>query len=203
MLEERLIYLSSLARDICIAVLEAVEKKNPAEANSVLAMDEKVDALNRSIQEAVLQTARECPEDITSVIIIGKIAQDIERLVDHSMNVARIAIDPTVPSQNYDFYALTFKRMGEIVVEMLGEAIDAFLNRDPEAAAQVAKKDDALDTIYADAKKRLRSGQEGLKLEETIDLMLAAKHLERMGDYVTNICEYTSMAVTGLQTDLN
>jgi len=39
----------------------------------------------------------ECPDDIASVIIIGKIAQDIERLVDHSMNVARIAIDPTVP----------------------------------------------------------------------------------------------------------
>jgi phosphate transport system protein len=203
MLEERLIYLSSLARDICLEVLDAVENKNTDEANAVLAMDEKVDMLNRNIQEAVLQASKDCPSDVVSVIIIGKIAQDIERLVDHSMNVARIAMNPTVPSQNYDFYAITFKRMGEIVAEMLGEAIDAFLNRDVEMAMQVAKKDDVLDTIYADLKKRLRSGQEGLKLEETIDLMLAAKHLERMGDYVTNICEYTAMAVTGVQADLN
>jgi len=37
--------------------------------------------------------------------------------------------------------------MGEIVIEMLDEAIDAFINRDPEIAKQVAKKDDVLDTI--------------------------------------------------------
>jgi phosphate transport system protein len=203
LLEERLIYLSSLARDTCRSVLDAVERKSPANANAVLALDQKVDELNRDIQEVVLQVAMECPDDIASVIIIGKIAQDIERLVDHSMNVARIAIDPTVPSESYDFYALTFKRMGEIVIEMLDEAIDAFINRDPEVAKQVAKKDDVLDTIYADLKKRLRSGQENLKLEETIDLMLAAKHLERMGDYVTNICEYTTMLTTGVQADLN
>ncbi|NPV88490.1 transcriptional regulator [Coprothermobacteraceae bacterium] len=202
-LEEKLIYLSSLARDVIMAVMSAVEKKSPTEANAVLAMDERVDKLNAEIQELVLSVARECPDDIVSAIVIGKIAQDLERLVDHSMNVTRIALDPLVPSGAYEFYALAFKRMAEIVIEMLGDAVEAFINSDEELARRTAQKDDVLDTIYAELKRRLRSGQEKLALEETIDLMLAAKHLERMGDYVTNICEYVLLAISGSSEDLN
>jgi len=44
----------------------------------VLALDQKVDELNKDIQETVLQVAMECPDDIASVIIIGKIARTLK-----------------------------------------------------------------------------------------------------------------------------
>jgi phosphate transport system protein len=89
--------------------------------------------------------------------------------------------------------AVDLSDMGALVSEMLGNAIDAFVNQDAAAAAAVVERDDALDEQYDRVKlARMRdaqSAEDTAELLRAIHTLMVAKHLERMGDHATEIAE--------------
>ncbi len=89
--------------------------------------------------------------------------------------------------------AVDLSDMGALVSEMLGNAIDAFINQDGAAAAAVVDRDDALDEQYYRVRHaRMRDAQvaeDTAELLRAIHTLTVAKHLERMGDHATEIAE--------------
>ncbi len=127
--------------------------------------------------------------DLRFVISVAKITPVLERIADHAANIAEAAIvlnnEPEV--RNY----VDFPRMAEIAGEMLRSALDAFTSEDADLSREIIKRDKEIDQIYDKVFSEL--------IEMMIDnpesttgaahLLFVAKHIERIGDYVKDICE--------------
>ena len=83
--------------------------------------------------------------------------------------------------------------MGEIAISMLGGALDAFTGNDAAAAREVIKRDNEINNLYNQIFHDLieKMAQEPATATRDARLMFVAKHLERIGDYVTDLCELT------------
>jgi phosphate transport system protein len=81
--------------------------------------------------------------------------------------------------------------MGDLALQMLREALDAFVSRDAEAAQTVLTQDDILDGLKNQIFRELLTYMLGdpRKIEPGIELILISRHLERVGDHATNIAE--------------
>jgi phosphate transport system protein len=83
--------------------------------------------------------------------------------------------------------------MSDKAVEMLRKALDAFIAEDADAARQIIKQDKVIDKSY----KKVFSELIGVIINDpttttsAAQLLFVAKHLERIGDYVKDICELT------------
>ena len=121
----------------------------------------------------------------------SKITPLLERIADHACNIARVAIDLNDEPQLKPYSDLP--RMADAAALMLHSALDFFTAGDGAAAREVIGRDDEIDSLYN------RVFQDLLELMVTdpqstaraARLLFVAKHIERIGDYVTDICELT------------
>ena len=83
--------------------------------------------------------------------------------------------------------------MGEIASSMLGAALDAFTKNDAEAARAIIKRDSEINDLHNQIFHELieMMTEEPATATRNARLLFVAKHLERIGDYVTDICELT------------
>ncbi len=175
------------------SIYSLVERDSEA-AHDVLDADDQIDQLEVEIDRLCVDTIalrQPAARDLRFVISVVKITPILERIADHACNIARAAIDlndePEMKSH------IDLPRMAEQATGMLHAALDAFTSGDAEAARSVIERDDEIDEIY----DRL--------FHDLIDMMVAdptvtsraarllfvAKHIERVADYVTDICEMT------------
>ena len=115
----------------------------------------------------------------------------IERIADHACNIARAAIDlNTEPALNNH---IRIHQMGEIALSMLSAGLDAFTRSDAAAAREVIKRDSEINNLYNQIFHDLIElmAREPVTATRDARLLFVAKHLERIGDYVTDICELT------------
>ena len=82
---------------------------------------------------------------------------------------------------------------------MVHDAIEAFINRDLDAAVSIIKRDDEVDNLFNQVKtdviQLLRVSPD--QADQGIDLLMVAKYLERIGDHAVNVCEWTQFSKTG------
>jgi phosphate transport system protein len=81
--------------------------------------------------------------------------------------------------------------MSRIAREMLRHSLDAFADADANAARRVLGQDDEIDRLYDRIFHHLldQMSRDPAAAGRAARLLLVAKHLERIGDYVTDICE--------------
>ena len=122
---------------------------------------------------------------------VTKMAPVLERIADHACNIARTAIDLHHEPQLK--YHVSLYRMGEIALEMLAAALDAFTKNDAVAARVVMERDSEINELYNRIFHDLieMMADEPATAQRDARLLFIAKHLERIGDYVTDICELT------------
>jgi phosphate transport system protein len=115
----------------------------------------------------------------------------LERIADHACNIARAAIDlNNEPELNP---VLNLSRMSDHALKMLRGALDAFTSSDAVMAREIIKSDTEINDLYNHTFHRLIELMVTEPATATRDarLLFVAKHLERIGDYVTDICELT------------
>jgi phosphate transport system protein len=115
----------------------------------------------------------------------------LERIADHASNIARGALDLNKEPEPKDYSGL--RKMGEIASSMLGEALDAFTRNDADAARTVIERDVEINDLYNQIFHELieMMTEEPATATRNARLLFVAKHLERIGDYVTDLCELT------------
>ncbi|MFN7946599.1 MAG: phosphate signaling complex protein PhoU [Blastocatellia bacterium] len=161
-------------------------------AVDVLASDDRIDAMELEVDRTCIRVlALKSPEarDLRFVITAVKLTPILERIADHACNIARAALDLNREPQLRSYVDLP--RMSHLAREMLRDALDAFATADAAAARGVLARDDEIDRLYDLIFHDLMDymSRDAAAASRAARLLLVAKHLERIGDYVTDICE--------------
>ena len=191
-LRERLFRMGGRAEAIIDKAVRAVWERDAQLAAEVKTDDVEIDRLEVAIDEAVLKAlALQAPvaEDLREVLAIKMIATDLERVGDLARNIAKIARRLSAqPEMPLPATATTLARAAQ---GALRRALDAFSRTDPNLARSVLDEDDVIDRVQDEVVQtmlRALERQPGAASQE-VDLIMVAKHLERVGDHATNIAE--------------
>jgi phosphate transport system protein len=193
-LRDRVLLLGGAAEAAVQRAMHSLAGRDSAAAREVLDGDDRIDRLEVEIDRLcieVLALRQPAARDLRFVIAVAKITPVLERIADHACNIARAALDLNDEPQLKTFGDLP--RMGEAASLQLRAALDAFTNADAAAARRLIGRDDEIDEMYD------RTFHELIRLmaadpsttTRAARLLLVAKHLERVGDYVEDICEQT------------
>jgi len=164
-------------------------------AEQVLRDDDRVDALElEADQLCVLLLGQPFAplseaHDLRLIVTAIKITPILERIADHACNIARAAIYLNDEPQLKPYFDLP--KMSWLACEMLRLSLDAFAQVDADAARAVIARDDDIDRLYDRIFHELldRMSKDPAAAGRAARLLMVAKHLERIGDYVTDICE--------------
>ena len=89
--------------------------------------------------------------------------------------------------------------MANEAISMVTTSVDSFVKRDITLAQRAIDADDRVDELFLQVKGELiglvRSDAEDA--EYLMDLLMAAKYLERIADHATNIAEWVKYSITG------
>jgi phosphate transport system protein len=161
-------------------------------ANQVLEEEKAIDQMELEIDRLsvdILALQHPAAHDLRFVISVAKITPILERIADHAGSIAEAAliinIEPLV--KNY----VDFPIMAQTAAEMLRSALDAFTNEDAQLSRQIIERDKEIDASYNRVFKQLLEMMVENPSATTgaAHLLFVAKHLERIGDYVKDICE--------------
>ena len=174
--------------------LHSLAERDTSEAREVLNHDDAIDQIEMEVDRRAIDIfalRQPAARDLRFVMSVTKMAPVIERIADHACNIARAAIDlNTEPALNNH---IRIHQMGEIALSMLSAGLDAFTRSDAAAAREVIKRDSEINNLYNQIFHHLIElmAREPVTATRDARLLFVAKHLERIGDYVTDICELT------------
>jgi phosphate transport system protein len=180
--------------------MDALVRKDEKLADEVIARDKKLDTLEIEIDKLAIRViALRAPmaDDLREIIGALKIASALERIGDYAKNIAKRAARI---EQRGRFEPLTLlPAMAEIARDMVHDVMTAFAARDAEAAAEILKRDDKVDSFYNSIFRNLVSHmmENPSSISSAAQLLFVARNLERIGDHCTNIAETIHYAATG------
>ena len=193
-LRDQVLLMGGEAENAVDRAMRALVERDSELAEQVLADDDQIDALElQSDQTCVRVLAQQTPgaQELRLVITAIKITPILERIADHACNIARAALDLNNEPQLKPYIDLP--RMSRLARGMLRHSLDAFADADANAARRVLGQDDEIDRLYDRIFHHLldHMSRDPAAAGRAARLLLVAKHLERIGDYVTDICELT------------
>jgi phosphate transport system protein len=186
--------LGGEAEAALVRTMRALTERDSVVAREVLEHDDEIDQLEVEVDRQcidILALRQPAARDLRFVMAVAKMAPVLERIADHACNIARGAIDLNKEPEPRDYSRP--RKMGEIASSMLGAALDAFTKNDAEVAREVIKRDAEINDLYNQIFHELieMMTEEPSTATRNARLLFVAKHLERIGDYVTDICELT------------
>jgi phosphate transport system protein len=193
-LRDRVLLLGGETETALQRAMYSLVERDGAAAREVLKGDDVIDRLEVEIDRLcidVIALRQPAAGDLRFVISVAKITPILERIADHACNIARAAIDLNNEPQLKSYADLS--GMAREASSMLRASLDAFTSNDAEAARQIIERDDRIDAVY----NRLFHDLIELMTNDPATttrgarLLFVAKHIERIADYVTDICELT------------
>ena len=174
---------------------------NVSLAENVIARDVEVNKAEVNIDEEcthIIALRQPAATDLRLVIAVIKTITDLERIGDQAERVARMGTrlaEVERPKNNYH----ELQNMGEHVAQMVHGALDAFARSDVESAIAVSKQDEQVDQEYDGLMRQCLTFmmEDPRKISQMLDIMWAARAIERIGDHAKNICEYVIYLVKG------
>jgi phosphate transport system protein len=193
-LRDRLLLMGGEVELSIQRAIHALVQRDSDVANQVLERDSVIDRMELEIDRLsvdVLTLRRPVAKELRLVISITKITPILERIADHASSIARAALE-----LNDEPELKTYGELGEMAeraLEMLQTALDAFTSNDSEKARNLIAKDAEVDKIHDRLVSDLLEtmSQDASKSTRLARLLFVAKNLERIGDYVKDICEMT------------
>ena len=169
-------------------------------AQRVIADDKKLDILEvETERKAVQLIALRAPmaSDLRDVVAALKISGVVERIGDYAKNIAKRV--PLLENVGSIEPLSLLPEMARIATEMVHNVLDAFVERDAEAAVRVCQRDQAVDDFYDSIFRTLLTHmmENPHNIGHATHLLFVAKNLERVGDHATNIAEMVYYAATG------
>ena len=199
-LQQMLLDMAGRTEELVRVAMEGLAERDAGRTKLVRKADDRIDELEVEIDERVLELlALQHPMagDLRLVFVTLKASNDIERIGDHAVNIAkasrRIARHPPLPD------IMEIWEIAGQVRRMLGTALDALVNRDADTARRVIMEDERVDDLRRSAFRIIVSYmlEQPRYISPGLEMILVIQNLERIGDLTTNIAEDVVFLVEG------
>ena len=199
-LHEELLKMGSIVEKQIYSSIEALKAQDIESAEEIIKRDDIVDSLQKQIEDRCIKfiaTQQPLAKDLRYIFTTSKIVTDLERMADYAVDICKI----TKRLKKDKF----IKELVDIVQSMIKDSIDAYIQKDTDAAYKICKMDDQVDDYYRNIFKELMELMSEKKdvYNQAAQLLFVCKYLERVADHTTNICEWTIYLKTGKYVDLN
>ncbi len=192
--------LAGIVEENLHKAVSLLNQNNTERLYEIRQADESIDALEVEVEEEclkVLALHQPVAADLRYIICILKMNNDLERIGDLAINIAKKASRLTFSTDNS--YTKELYEMGSQATEMVHDALTTLINSDVELAREVCVRDDHLDKKKSEINLKLI---EALKLnpenvEDFMGIFGIVRNVERVGDLATNICEDVIYSLTG------
>lgn len=199
-LENEMIKMGSIVEEAIYKSIKSLKDQDLELADEVMEEDDRIDDYEIELEEKTTQLiALQQPvaKDLRKIIVISKLATDLERIGDHASNIAnmtkQIGDEPLIKP------LIDIPRMTDIVTRRLRDSLEAFVNLDVEKAKEVAREDEEIDILDEQILRELITFmiEDPSKIQQATSLMFISRFLERIGDHSTNVCERVIYMATG------
>jgi phosphate transport system protein len=205
-IQDDLLRMGGLVESAIERAMKSLAARDMRLARQVSADDAVVNELRFQVEEAcvaLIATQQPAARDLRAIVAVMNIVGDLERMGDHAAGIARTVLrmgeEPLLKP------LIDLPRMAEECRTMLRRVLDAYVNRDAEAARQVADRDDIIDNLYKQIFRELLSFmiEDPHTTTRALYLLFSAHNLERIGDRAINIAERVIFMTSGEMKELN
>jgi len=193
-----------MCRHIEIAIeksVKALAERDFDLAKEVFEADNVIDKMERDIEQAclkILMMEHPVASDFRAVSAVLKMITDLERIGDQARDIAEIATQ--FGDEEYIKKVVHIPQMAVIVIQMVKDGVQAYINHDLELARSLDRTDDKVDDLFNvvmnDLIALIKKNPENA--EQAVKFLMIDKYLERIGDHAVNIGEWVEYAITGV-----
>ena len=192
--------MGARAETAVVSALKALSEHDEELSTRIRTQDKIIDSLEAEVERLVVRTiALRAPmaDDLRELIAALKISAVIERIGDYAKNIAKRV--PQMEGKIPPAATVQLGRMGDIVVEMIRTAMDAYAKSDIDLARAVTVRDETVDQLNKDlfvdfVAYVVKNPQNAT---EVAHLLFTAKNLERIGDHTTTVAQMIYFTETG------
>ena len=205
-IQDEILVMGSMVGKAILRSVEALKDRDINLAQHIIDDDQGINKKRFEIEERCIEliaTQQPMATDLRTIAAILNIITEIERMGDYAVGIARIVIliggEPPLKA------LVDIPLMAEKTTDMLNRSLDAFINRNAEAAKKIAKEDDMIDNLYDQVFRELLiiMAEDPKTITRATRLIWTAHNLERAADRVTNICERVVFIVTGKMEEIS
>lgn len=199
-LRSLIVEMGGLVEKALDEAVQALTQKNSMRFKHVHEIEAQINAKHKDVDNACIGfLAKQGPvaQDLRLVVSIIKMNTDLERMGDQCVNIAYTGEDflsrKDVPSLN------DIELMSQLVRKMVKDSLDCFVRLDQDLAREVLRLDDEVDTLKSKTMRDIAQyiPKHPEQVEASLDLLLMARNMERLGDHATNIAEDVIYVASG------
>ncbi len=201
-LQQEMLRMGSMVEEAIHLSADALGKQDLSLAQKIIDGDDLIDALSQKIEDdciRLIALQQPLARDLRVVTTVLKTVTDLERIADHATNIAeitqRIGGEPLIKP------LIDIPKMAAMAEAMVRDSLKAFVDRDVAAAKDTCLRDDQVDELYENIFNELtafvEAGGETRRVVQALNLLFAARYLERVADHATNIGERVIYLVIG------
>ncbi len=199
-LKRQLLSIASLVEEAIHRTIQALVERNEALARTVIASDDAINMAEIKIDDLCLKLLalhQPAAIDLRFITSAMKINNDLERMGDQAVNIAERVLE--LLKEPLLKPLIDLPRMAELAQKMVRDSLDAFVRKDTELARDVCRRDDEVDALNDQVFRELLTYmmQDPHTITRAVHLLLVGRHLERIADHATNICEDVIYLVQG------
>ncbi len=204
-LESDVLELGNMVQRALRDAVDQLRTRDLEGSQQTIDYDVRINAKRFQIEADVLvliATQQPIARDLRALAAILDLIRELERTGDYAKGISKINL--LIGEQELIKPLLDIPRMADKAIDMLERALEAYMERDVDAAIAIAQEDDEVDDLYNQVRRELMSivFADPSKTEQANLLLWAAHNIERAADRVTNICERIVFFVTGSLGDL-
>ncbi|QSX41946.1 phosphate signaling complex protein PhoU [Shewanella cyperi] len=199
-IRNRVLAMGGLVERQLEQALDALGSLDAELAKKVIDGDHKVNSMEVSIDEEctrIIAKRQPAASDLRLIIAISKTIADLERIGDACVRIAKAALEKR--NNNQQPLLVSIESMGRHATRMLHATLDALARMDADAAFELHKEDARLDKEYEGIIRQLMTYmmEDPRSIPGVLDVLWAARAVERVGDRCKNVCEYIIYYVKG------
>ncbi len=204
-IQTQIMRMGGLVEEAISKATEALETRDAELARTVRAGDTAVDQLEEQVNQAaarIIALRQPAASDLRTVLTVFRVSANLERIGDYAKNIAK-RTETIIDQPPVNGTGASLRRMARQVELMLKDALDAYIQRDADLAADVRARDRDVDQMYSALFREYLTFmmEDPRNITTCMHLHFMAKNIERMGDHVTSIAEQVIYLVTGAMPD--
>ncbi|MBN1409561.1 MAG: phosphate signaling complex protein PhoU [Spirochaetales bacterium] len=192
-LNAEILKMGTLVEEAIQKVVIALTNCDLSLAEEIINGDTHINGMEIMIEDfciRIIATKQPVAGDLRNIITCMKIASQLERMADHAVHIAKNVV--RLKECKTTSLLAHIPRTGEILVDMVHDVLTAFINQDADKAMEIAGRDKEIDDLHYKSMSEIISCMIGEQetVADGIGYLFTDYFFERLGDHVTNICEW-------------